>query len=97
MKITGKDVDYVSKLALLKFEEEAKEVMARELSAILEYMEKMAELDTTEVPATAHVLQIKNVFRPDEVVEAHMGEEALAMAPQRDGSYFKVLPIPGLE
>jgi aspartyl-tRNA(Asn)/glutamyl-tRNA(Gln) amidotransferase subunit C len=97
MKITTKDVDYVSKLALLHFEEGAKEVMARELSSILAYMEKMAELDTAQVPPTAHMLQIKNVFRPDQVVEAEMREEALAIAPQREGSYFKVLPIPGIE
>lgn len=97
MKITAKDVDYVAKLALLHFDDEGKEAMARELSAILAYMEKMAELDTARVSPTAHVLQIKNVFRPDQVVEADMQEEALAIAPQKEGSYFKVLPIPGLE
>ena len=97
MKITTKDVDYVSKLALLQFNDGAKEVMARELSSILAYVEKMAELDTANVSPTAHMLQIKNVFRPDQVEEANIREEALAIAPQREGSYFKVLPIPGLE
>ncbi len=97
MKITAKDVDYVSNLALLSLEEEDKEKIARELSSILEYVEKMAELDTENVLPTAHVLQMKNVFRKDEVLEADIREEALSGAPQREGSYFKVLPILDIE
>ncbi len=93
MKITVKDVNYVSRLALLGLEEEEKEKIARELSSILEYMETMGELDTGGVEPTAHVLPNKNVFRKDEVRPADIREEALAIAPRREGSYYKVPPI----
>ena len=93
MKITVKDVDYVSNLALLSLKEEEKDKIAGELSSILEYVEKMGELDTEKVLPTAHVLRMKNVFRKDEVLEADIREEALSSAPQREGNYFKVLPI----
>ena len=93
MKITVKDVEYVARLSLLDFKEEEKEKMARELSSILDYMEMMGELDTAGVEPTAHVLPLKNVFRQDKVDQQDIREEALAIAPQREGSYYKVPPI----
>ena len=93
MKITVKDVDYVSRLSFLGLGEDEKEKVAQELSSILDYMETMAELDTENVQPTAHMLPLKNVFRKDEARPGDIREEALGIAPQREGSYYKVPPI----
>ncbi len=93
MKITVKDVDYVSRLSFLGLGEDEKEKVAQELSSILDYMETMAELDTENVQPTAHMLPLKNVFRKDEARSGDIREEALGIAPQREGSYYKVPPI----
>jgi aspartyl-tRNA(Asn)/glutamyl-tRNA(Gln) amidotransferase subunit C len=63
------------------------------LSAILNYVEKMNELDTDGVEPIAHCLPISNVFRQDRVKESLGTEKALANAPQRDGNFFKVPKI----
>ena len=61
-----------------------------QLGAIIEYVEKMNELDTENVEPLAHCLPISNVFRKDEIRESMGAEETLANAPQRDGEFFKV-------
>ena len=64
-----------------------------QLSAILEYVEKMNQLDTDNVEPLAHCLPISNVFRQDIVKNSLGTEKALANAPQRDGEFFKVPKI----
>ncbi len=64
-----------------------------QLSAILNYMEKMNELDTTNVEPLAHCLPVSNVFRDDRTRESLGTERTLANAPQRDREFFKVPKI----
>jgi len=64
-----------------------------QLSAILDYVEKMNELDTTGVEPLAHCLPISNVLRQDIVKESLGTEKVLANAPQRDEDFFKVPKI----
>jgi len=64
-----------------------------QLRAILEYVEKMNELDTAGVEPLAHCLPISNVFREDRVKESLGTEKTLANAPQTDGEFFKVPKI----
>jgi len=63
------------------------------LGAILEYVAKMNELDTTDVEPLAHCLPISNVFRADEIEPSLGTENVLANAPGRDGPFFKVPKI----
>ena len=98
MKISVKDVEQVAKLSLLSFEkEEDKEKYSRELSSIINYVEKLAELNTEEVKPTAQVLPLKNVVRKDIVNRQKIHEEILKLAPEREGDYYKVLSIMGNE
>ncbi|MCR4429986.1 MAG: Asp-tRNA(Asn)/Glu-tRNA(Gln) amidotransferase subunit GatC [Tepidanaerobacteraceae bacterium] len=90
MKIAKQTVDHVANLARLYLSEEEKAEMTEKLNSILDYMEKLNELDTTNVEPTAHVIPIKNVFRQDEVRESLSLEETLKNAPDRDGSFFRV-------
>ncbi len=92
-KIDKQQVRKVAKLARLDLTEAEIEEFTGQLGAILEYVEKMNELDTATVEPLAHCLPIHNVFRADEVRESLGTEQTLANAPQRDGPFFKVPKI----
>jgi aspartyl-tRNA(Asn)/glutamyl-tRNA(Gln) amidotransferase subunit C len=83
----------VARLARLELTEEEVAEFTGQLSAILDYVEKMNELNTNDVEPLAHCLPISNVFRRDCVKESLGTEKALANAPQRDGDFFKVPKI----
>jgi aspartyl-tRNA(Asn)/glutamyl-tRNA(Gln) amidotransferase subunit C len=92
-KIDAKQVRKVAKLARLELTGAEVEEFTEQLSAILDYVEKMNELDTTGVEPLAHCLPVSNVFRADVVKESLGTERTLANAPQRDGEFFKVPKI----
>ncbi|MNE73381.1 Aspartyl/glutamyl-tRNA(Asn/Gln) amidotransferase subunit C [compost metagenome] len=60
------------------------------MNAILQYAEKLNELDTENVKPTTHVLQVSNVMRDDVVKESLSQEEALLNAPEDEDGHFKV-------
>ncbi|MBN2572527.1 MAG: Asp-tRNA(Asn)/Glu-tRNA(Gln) amidotransferase subunit GatC [Ignavibacteriales bacterium] len=93
MSVTIKDVEYIAKLARLKFEEDEKEKLCKEMNQILEYMSKLNELDTENVEPLSHPIDLSNVFREDEVKKSISTEEALKNAPDKDDKFFKVPKI----
>ena len=90
MAVTKKEVEKIAQLAKLKLSEKEKEKFTGQLNIILEYMEKLNELDTTEVEPLSHPLELSNVFREDKVKPSLPVEKALQNAPARSGNYFKV-------
>ena len=90
MTITLEDVEYISKLAKLEFSMEDKNKLVIELGEILNYMEKLNELDTENIAPLSHPLDLVNVFRLDEVKPSLSPEEALRNAPSKKSNYFKV-------
>ena len=92
-RIDADKVRKVAKLARLDLTDAEIQQFAGQLSAILEYVQKMNELDTSGVEPLAHCLPISNCFRPDVVTESLGTEKTLANAPQRDGPFFKVPKI----
>jgi len=90
MKITRKNVEDVALLSRLEIPEELIETVTGQLDAILEYVDVLNQLDTTDIEPTAHVLPLKNVMRADVVVPSLPREEALANAPEQEDGYFKV-------
>ncbi len=93
MKLSRQEVDHVARLARLHFSEEEAERFREQLSAILTYVEKLGELDTTGVEPTSHVLPIRNVFREDVARPSLPREEALANAPDRTEEFYRVPKI----
>jgi len=94
----GKNIDAaqvrkVAKLARLDLTEDEITEFTPQLSAILDYVGKMNELDTGGTQPLAHCLPISNVFRSDCVKESLGTEKTLANAPQRDEQFFKVPKI----
>ncbi len=90
MKITRKNVEDVALLSRLEIPEELIETVTGQLDAILEYVDVLNQVDTTDIEPTAHVLPLKNVMRADVVVPSLPREEALANAPEQEDGYFKV-------
>jgi aspartyl-tRNA(Asn)/glutamyl-tRNA(Gln) amidotransferase subunit C len=92
-KIDEAQVRKVAKLSRLDLTDAEVQEFTGQLSAILDYVEKMNELDTDGIEPLAHCLPVSNVFREDCVRESLGTEKALANAPQRDGDFFKVPKI----
>ncbi len=90
MAITIEQVEHIARLAKLEFTQEEKERFTRELNRILEYVEKLNELDTSNVEPLSHTTEITNVMRGDRVTGSLPLEEVLKNAPSRQGNFFKV-------
>ena len=87
-KITDETIDYVGILAKLKLSEQEREDAKADMQKMLDYIEKLNELDTAGVEPMTHVFPVKNVFREDVVVNGDDREQMLANTPeQRDGQY----------
>lgn len=89
-RIDEQQVRHVAVLSRLKLSEGEVATFSRQLSAMLEYVEKLNELDTSDVEPTVHAVPISNVLRDDEPEEPMAVDEALANAPQREGSFYRV-------
>lgn len=84
----------IARLARIELTTSEKERYNRELSAILEYIDKLDEVDSARTPPTSHPLEgLKNVFRKDHVRQSLTTEEALQNAPKRHGDFFSVPKI----
>jgi len=87
VKITAEVVAYLAELARLRLEPDEAERMQHDLEAILGYVEKLGEIDTSEVPPTAHVLDMAARLRADRVSGVLPVSEALRNAPEHtDGA-----------
>jgi len=89
-RISEAEVRHISHLSRLQPGDEEVRLFSEQLSAILAYKEQLNEVDTTDVPPTAHALPVRNVFRDDVPKPSLTPDQALANAPQRDGSFFAV-------
>ena len=92
-KITIQEVEHVANLARLEFNDEDKQKLAEQLGRILEYIEKLNELNTESVESTSHVIPVKNVLRPDSPIPSLSRDEALANAPSQVNGLFEVPKI----
>ena len=92
MAITRDEVLHVARLARLALTEEEIARFQEQLSAILDAVGKVDELDLSDVEPTAHPLELSNVWAADEPRPSLDVEDALANAPDREGGYFRVPP-----
>jgi aspartyl-tRNA(Asn)/glutamyl-tRNA(Gln) amidotransferase subunit C len=94
-KISIDDVHHVAKLARLALDEPKIRKFAGQLEHILEYVDKIGQLDTTGVEPMAHALPLQNVLREDVVEPSLPIDLVLQNAPETDGPFFKVPKIIG--
>ena len=92
MAISREEVLHVARLARLELSDEEVARLGTQLSAILDAVGKVAELDLAEVEPTAHPLDLVNVWAEDEPRPSLPVDDALANAPEREGGFFRVPP-----
>ncbi|MDQ7784319.1 MAG: Asp-tRNA(Asn)/Glu-tRNA(Gln) amidotransferase subunit GatC [Desulfomonilaceae bacterium] len=90
MKITQEEVDYVALLGRLALTPDEKEKYLAQLDDILKYMDMLAEVPTDDVEPMAGPVELYTPLREDEVTPSLPADEALANAPARWGTAFKV-------
>jgi aspartyl-tRNA(Asn)/glutamyl-tRNA(Gln) amidotransferase subunit C len=90
MKLSREQVEHIAQLARLALSEEEKALYQGQLSAILDYFERLQELDTEAIPPTATVLPLSSVMREDESRPAMDREDILANAPAAEDGCFQV-------
>lgn len=95
MAVTRKDVEHIAELARLKLNENELEEYTSQLNKILEYVDKLNELNTEDVQPLSHPIEGENVFREDIIKLSIDREEALKNAPARNDEFFKVPKVIG--
>ena len=86
--ISDETIEYVGILAKLELSEEEKEQAKKDMANMLDYIDKLEELDTSGVEPMSHVFPVNNVFREDVVTNEDDRDEILANAPEaKDGAF----------
>jgi len=90
VKLTLAEVEHIAELARLSLSDDEKALYQEQLSAILEYAERLQALDTSAIPPTATVLPLRSVMRADEPRDSMSRDDVLANAPQVEAESFRV-------
>ena len=87
--ISDETIEYVGILSKLELSEEEKEQAKKDMGSMLDYIDKLNELDTTGIEPMSHVFPVQNVFREDVVTNGDMREDILKNAPgEKDGMFI---------
>jgi len=95
MKITKDEVLYVADLARLDLDAEMIDKFAGQIGTILDYVDKLNEVDTDGVRPTSHAISLTNAFREDEQIDHLEREKVLANAPEKEDGNFIVPKVVG--
>jgi len=89
------DVPHVAKLANLRLNEKETIKFEKQLSEILNYVDKLKEVDTTNIETTSQVTGLENILRKDEVKPSLSQSEALSNTKSQHNGFFKVKAVLG--
>lgn len=95
MKITDEVVDHIAHLARLEFEGEKKVQINADMERILDFMDKLQEVNTDNVEPLIFMSDEVNVLREDVAKETLTQDEALSNAPKKDSDYFRIPKVLG--
>lgn len=90
MPITKDTVKYVAHLARVDLKTKELDALSGQLEDILDFIDKLKEVDIKEIPPTSHILPVNNVLRDDLPKASLSSDKALDNAPQRQGNFFVV-------
>jgi aspartyl-tRNA(Asn)/glutamyl-tRNA(Gln) amidotransferase subunit C len=93
MQIPEDEIEHIAFLARLSLSDEEKQMFGSQLSSILDYMEKLNELDTSAVQPTSHILSLDNIMRDDLATPSIPRHDALANAPAHTDRFYRVPKI----
>lgn len=88
--ISDETIEYVGILAKLELSQEERETAKRDMGRMLDYIDKLNELDTSGVEPMSHVFSMNNVFREDVVTNGDQRSRILKNAPEQKEGAFKV-------
>lgn len=88
--ISDETIDYVGILAKLELSDEEKEKAKKDMEEMLDYIDKLNELDTSSVEPMSHVFPVNNVFREDVVTNGDGTKQTLANVPEQKDDSFVV-------
>lgn len=90
MSISPNEIEKIAQLARLKISDDEKKVFSNQVNQILQYVEKLDEIDTSQVEPLSHTVDLKNVYREDIVKPSLPQEKALENAPSKTDKFFRV-------
>ncbi len=90
MEVNNQLVDRIATLAKLEFEAEAKETIKKDLKKMLDFVDKLSEVDTEGVEPLIYMTEEVNVLREDKMEQVISHEDGLKNAPLKDSDYIKV-------
>lgn len=93
MSLTRLEVDHIADLARLELSEAEKEQYRQQLSAVLDYIARLQELDTADIPPTSSVLPERTALRPDVARPGLSLEQLMRNAPDSEAEQFRVPPV----
>ncbi len=93
MQLTQEQVEHIAQLARLNLTDQEKITYQQELSSILDYVDKLQAVDTTNVQETSQVTGLQNVTRSDTVIDQGLNEQLLEQAPQAKHGYYVIPKI----
>ena len=88
--ISDETIEYVGILSKLELSEEEKEQAKKDMGSMLDYIDKLNELETTGIEPMSHVFPVQNVFREDVVTNGDESEKTLKNAPGEKDNMFMV-------
>lgn len=88
--ISDETIEYVGILSKLELSEQEKEQAKKDMGRMLDYIDKLNELDTSQVEPMSHVFPVHNVFREDVVTNGDQREAILSNAPEQKDGQFEV-------
>jgi len=91
--LSNEEVKHIARLARLGLSEEEITKFRKELSSIFDYVEKLKEVDVSNVKATSHAVKVENITRKDEDRKSGIEKKLMELAPDKERNFVKVKPI----
>ena len=92
--MSGKfDIDHMAKLARLHLSDTEKDRLGKQMATIIEYIDHLDQLDTSDVEPTSHAIPLQNVFREDEIKKHFPENQYLDLAPAQKNRHYEVPQI----
>lgn len=93
--ISKEQIEHIAKLARIELTEKEKEKFAKDLSSVLDYFEKLNQVDTKKIESISQITGLSNITRDDEIrsKKSQIRDKILKQAPNKKGDYYKVPKI----
>jgi len=95
MKLDESTVDRIAQLSKLEFNTEDKKAILNDMNQMLDFIETLQEVNTDNDEPLIHMTEAVNVLRADDAKTTILQDEALANAPSKDSTYFKIPKVLG--